>query len=96
MKLETMLLQPGIFLLLLAVLMLAQAVWARYARRWQGMVVPFVFELFFARRALGALHYSTMGPRYSPDYYLFSMLFFSGIVLALVFYTAWYVWRCKR
>ena len=96
MKLDRVLLQPGIFLLLLAVLILAQILLARYARRWQGMLLPFVYELFFARQTLGALHYSTVGPRYMPDYYLFSMLFFSGVVLALVFYAAWYIWKWKR
>ncbi len=94
MKLDTLLLQPMMFLLLLAVLALVQAVGARYARRWQGMILPFGYELLFARQTLGALRCSSIGPRYIPDYYLFSMLFFSGIVLALVFYTAWYAWRC--
>lgn len=91
-----LLLQPGVFLLLLAVLALVQAVWARYGSRWQGVILPFGYELLFAQRMLGALHYSSTGPRYIPDYYRFSMLFVPGIVLALVFYTAWYVWQYKR
>ena len=95
MKLDRVLLQPGTFLLLLAVLTLAQILLARYAKRWQGMLLPFVYELFSARQALGALRYSATGPRYSPDYYRFSMLFFSGVVLALVYYTAWYIWHLQ-
>lgn len=76
--------------------LLVQAVWARSAKRWQGVILPVVYELFFARQTLGALHYSSTGPRYLPDYYLFSMLFVSGIALALVFYAAWYAWRCRQ
>mgnify|MGYP007060938009 CR=1 FL=1 len=96
MKLEMLLLQPWMFLLLVALLALVQAVWARSAKRWQGVILPVVYELFFARQTLGALHYSSTGPRYLPDYYLFSMLFVSGIALALVFYAAWYAWRCRQ
>lgn len=96
MKLEMLLLQPWMFLLLVALLALVQAVWARSAKRWQGVILPVVYELFFARQTLGALHYSSTGPRYLPDYYLFSMLFVSGIALALIFYAAWYAWRCRQ
>lgn len=96
MKLEMLLLQPWMFLLLVALLALVQAVWARSAKRWQGVILPVVYELFFARQTLGALRYSRTGPRYLPDYYLFSMLFVSGIALALVFYAAWYAWRCRQ
>ena len=50
MKLEMLLLQPWMFLLLVALLALVQAVWARSAKRWQGVILPVVYELFFARQ----------------------------------------------
>ena len=40
MKLEMLLLQPWMFLLLVALLALVQAVWARSAKRWQGVILP--------------------------------------------------------